>query len=164
MSKIWTFFFFFYTSLLISRINYNILLYKICYESTTVQNCLLAIFRLECLYSCSEFDQIVTTQFRKENHASIHKHQLHHNNFISDIVISDRGRRIVLIISWLLLPMWNYATWWKNILLEELSDLPTIIDALSMHQVVSTTQGTIHYKELCCFCNREAVCCWFHPS
>ena len=43
-------------------------------------------------------------------------------------------------------------------------ELPTIKGTLSMHQVICSTPGTIHYRVLSCFCNREALCPCFHPS
>ncbi|KAF3859824.1 hypothetical protein F7725_000079 [Dissostichus mawsoni] len=43
-------------------------------------------------------------------------------------------------------------------------ELTTIKGTLSNHQVICTTPGTIHYRVLSCFCNREAICPCFHPS
>ncbi|KAJ4934677.1 hypothetical protein JOQ06_007462 [Pogonophryne albipinna] len=43
-------------------------------------------------------------------------------------------------------------------------ELTTIKGTLSIHQVICTTPGTIHYRVLSCFCNREAICPCFHPS
>ncbi|KAJ4933475.1 hypothetical protein JOQ06_030303 [Pogonophryne albipinna] len=42
-------------------------------------------------------------------------------------------------------------------------ELTTIKGTLSIHQVICTTPGTIHYRVLSCFCNREAICPCFHP-
>ncbi|KAJ4940725.1 hypothetical protein JOQ06_027020 [Pogonophryne albipinna] len=43
-------------------------------------------------------------------------------------------------------------------------ELTTIKGTLSIHQVICTTPGTIHYRVLSCFCNSEAICPCFHPS